>query len=301
MVFKDSVPFDMTLKQVMSSPAGPIVDEDTFDADKLVRSLRRPVHADRLQDQRVRRQERLLQGPDPGQELRQVKYFADEDGRPAGPDRPTSNCRARAVNSPRGQVAKMRSLAGHRLQLQAEHREGQEGLADASIPVCAWRQPRVVTDDRPEEPSTSIPRCTPDGLGHDDRDAYGDGTVPRRFGPRTTTPRVRCPEVPAQAPPNGSHRRLDPLPGSDYDPTTTCFFRDGNFERLLQQGSQRSSEGTSPFLKFRLRPKIPSRCCRVPRSPSLREGSPSTLPSFAATSVTRAEHELGLSPTAMTR
>ena len=25
----------MTLKQVMSSPAGPIVDEDTFDADKL--------------------------------------------------------------------------------------------------------------------------------------------------------------------------------------------------------------------------------------------------------------------------
>ena len=34
-VFKDSVPFDVTLKQVMSSPAGPIVDEDTFDADKL--------------------------------------------------------------------------------------------------------------------------------------------------------------------------------------------------------------------------------------------------------------------------
>ena len=32
-VFKDSVPFDVTLKQVMSSPAGPIVDEDTFDAD----------------------------------------------------------------------------------------------------------------------------------------------------------------------------------------------------------------------------------------------------------------------------
>ena len=34
-VFKDSVPFDVTLKQIMSSPAGPIVDEDTFDADKL--------------------------------------------------------------------------------------------------------------------------------------------------------------------------------------------------------------------------------------------------------------------------
>ena len=34
-VFKDSVPFDVTLKQVMSSPAGPIVDEEVFDADKL--------------------------------------------------------------------------------------------------------------------------------------------------------------------------------------------------------------------------------------------------------------------------
>lgn len=62
-VFKDSVPFDVTLKQVMSSPAGPIVDEDTFDADKLTdadtivskKAFAGPVHADRLQDQRVRR------------------------------------------------------------------------------------------------------------------------------------------------------------------------------------------------------------------------------------------------------
>ena len=34
-VFTDAVPFDVTLKQVMSSPAGPIVDEDSFAADKL--------------------------------------------------------------------------------------------------------------------------------------------------------------------------------------------------------------------------------------------------------------------------
>ncbi|TPF87395.1 peptide ABC transporter substrate-binding protein [Bifidobacterium sp. UTCIF-37] len=34
-VFKDTVPYDVTLKQVLSSPAGPIVDEDSFDADKL--------------------------------------------------------------------------------------------------------------------------------------------------------------------------------------------------------------------------------------------------------------------------
>ncbi|MBT1172239.1 peptide ABC transporter substrate-binding protein [Bifidobacterium sp. MA2] len=34
-VFKDSVPYDVTLKQVLSSPAGPIVDEDSFSADKL--------------------------------------------------------------------------------------------------------------------------------------------------------------------------------------------------------------------------------------------------------------------------
>ena len=64
-VFKDSVPFDVTLKQVMSSPAGPIVDEDTFDAGyarptptpivskKACAPL--PVHADRLQDRRARR------------------------------------------------------------------------------------------------------------------------------------------------------------------------------------------------------------------------------------------------------
>lgn len=34
-VFKDSVPFDVTLKQVLSSPAGPIVDDESFDADKI--------------------------------------------------------------------------------------------------------------------------------------------------------------------------------------------------------------------------------------------------------------------------
>ena len=52
------------------------------------------IHADRLQDQRVRRlrQERLLQGPDPGQELRRAgqilrRRLQPEDGRPAGPDR----------------------------------------------------------------------------------------------------------------------------------------------------------------------------------------------------------------------
>ncbi|MEE1296613.1 MAG: ABC transporter substrate-binding protein [Bifidobacterium sp.] len=34
-VFNSSVPYDVTLKQVMSSPAGPIVDEEVFAADKL--------------------------------------------------------------------------------------------------------------------------------------------------------------------------------------------------------------------------------------------------------------------------
>ena len=34
-VFKSAVPFDVTLKQVLSSPAGPIVDEDSFSADSL--------------------------------------------------------------------------------------------------------------------------------------------------------------------------------------------------------------------------------------------------------------------------
>lgn len=34
-VFNAAVPFDVTLKQVLSSPAGPIVDEDVFSADAL--------------------------------------------------------------------------------------------------------------------------------------------------------------------------------------------------------------------------------------------------------------------------
>lgn len=34
-VFNAKVPFDVTLKQVMSSPAGPIVDEEVFDTDKV--------------------------------------------------------------------------------------------------------------------------------------------------------------------------------------------------------------------------------------------------------------------------
>ena len=34
-VFTDAVPYDVTLKQVLSSPAGPIVDDEVFDADKL--------------------------------------------------------------------------------------------------------------------------------------------------------------------------------------------------------------------------------------------------------------------------
>jgi peptide/nickel transport system substrate-binding protein len=34
-VFKDSVPYDVTLKQVLSSPAGPIVDDEVFSASKL--------------------------------------------------------------------------------------------------------------------------------------------------------------------------------------------------------------------------------------------------------------------------
>lgn len=34
-VFNSKVPFDVTLKQVMSSPAGPIVDDEVFSADKI--------------------------------------------------------------------------------------------------------------------------------------------------------------------------------------------------------------------------------------------------------------------------
>ena len=71
-VFHSAVKDDVTLKQALSSPAGPIVDEESFSADRCQhhrqgQRLRRPVQAHLLQGERGPGicQERFLQGFDP--------------------------------------------------------------------------------------------------------------------------------------------------------------------------------------------------------------------------------------------
>ena len=87
-VFTDSVPFDVTLKQVMSSPAGPIVDEDSFDADKLTdadtivskKAFAGPysLTAFKLNETAAYEKNKDYQGLTPAKnDAVQVKYFAD--------------------------------------------------------------------------------------------------------------------------------------------------------------------------------------------------------------------------------
>ncbi|NMM92965.1 peptide ABC transporter substrate-binding protein [Bifidobacterium sp. DSM 109957] len=87
-VFTDSVPFDVTLKQVMSSPAGPIVDEDSFDADKLTdadtivskKAFAGPysLTAFKLNETAAYAKNKDYQGLTPAKnDAVQVKYFAD--------------------------------------------------------------------------------------------------------------------------------------------------------------------------------------------------------------------------------
>ena len=203
-VFKDSVPFDVTLKQVMSSPAGPIVDEDTFDADKLAdaivskKAFAGPytLTAFKINESAAYAKNDSYKGLTPAKNsVVQVKYFADasnlkmavQQGQvdvayrslsPTDIEDLSKDSKVKVVKGPGGEE---RFIAfNFKIQPYGESQPD----ADANK-AKAVRQAVANLIDR-EELSTKVYKGTytpmysfiPDGLsGHDDtlKAAYGDG------------------------------------------------------------------------------------------------------------------------------
>ena len=205
-VFKDSVPFDVTLKQVMSSPAGPIVDEDTFDADKLTdadtivskKAFAGPytLTAFKINESAAYAKNDSYKGLTPSKNSAvQVKYFADasnlkmavQQGQidvanrslsPTDIEDLSKDSKVKVVKGPGGEE---RFIAfNFKIQPYGESQPD----ADANK-AKAVRQAVANLIDR-EELSTKVYKGTytpmysfiPDGLaGHDDtlKSAYGDG------------------------------------------------------------------------------------------------------------------------------
>lgn len=205
-VFKDSVPFDVTLKQVMSSPAGPIVDEDTFDADKLAdadtivskKAFAGPytLTAFKINESAAYAKNDSYKGLTPAKNsVVQVKYFADasnlkmavQQGQidvanrslsPTDIEDLSKDSKVKVVKGPGGEE---RFIAfNFKIQPYGESQPD----ADANK-AKAVRQAVANLIDR-EELSTKVYKGTytpmysfiPDGLaGHDDtlKSAYGDG------------------------------------------------------------------------------------------------------------------------------
>lgn len=205
-VFKDSVPFDVTLKQVMSSPAGPIVDEDTFDADKLTdadaivskKAFAGPytLTAFKINESAAYAKNDSYKGLTPAKNsVVQVKYFADasnlkmavQQGQidvayrslsPTDIEDLSKDSKVKVVKGPGGEE---RFIAfNFKIQPYGESQPD----ADANK-AKAVRQAVANLIDR-EELSTKVYKGTytpmysfiPDGLaGHDDtlKSAYGDG------------------------------------------------------------------------------------------------------------------------------
>ena len=205
-VFKDSVPFDVTLKQVMSSPAGPIVDEDTFDADKLTdadtivskKAFAGPytLTAFKINESAAYAKNDSYKGLTPAKNSTvQVKYFADasnlkmavQQGQvdvayrslsPTDIEDLSKDSKVKVVKGPGGEE---RFIAfNFKIQPYGESQPD----ADANK-AKAVRQAVANLIDR-EELSTKVYKGTytpmysfiPDGLaGHDDtlKSAYGDG------------------------------------------------------------------------------------------------------------------------------
>ena len=205
-VFKDSVPFDVTLKQVMSSPAGPIVDEDTFDADKLTdadtivskKAFSGPytLTAFKINESAAYAKNDSYKGLTPAKNsVVQVKYFADasnlkmavQQGQidvanrslsPTDIEDLSKDSKVKVVKGPGGEE---RFIAfNFKIQPYGESQPD----ADANK-AKAVRQAVANLIDR-EELSTKVYKGTytpmysfiPDGLaGHDDtlKSAYGDG------------------------------------------------------------------------------------------------------------------------------
>ena len=205
-VFKDSVPFDVPLKQVMSSPAGPIVDEDTFDADKLTdadtivskKAFAGPytLTAFKINESAAYAKNDSYKGLTPAKNSAvQVKYFADasnlkmavQQGQidvanrslsPTDIEDLSKDSKVKVVKGPGGEE---RFIAfNFKIQPYGESQPD----ADANK-AKAVRQAVANLIDR-EELSTKVYKGTytpmysfiPDGLaGHDDtlKSAYGDG------------------------------------------------------------------------------------------------------------------------------
>ncbi len=205
-VFNSKVPFDVTLKQVMSSPAGPIVDDEVFSADKITdadtivsgKAFAGPYQIDsfKLNEAVSYSKNGNYQGLTPVKNSGvQVKYFADasnlkmavEQGQvdvayrslsPTHIEDLGKNSKVKVVKGPGGEV---RMLAfNFKLQPYGESQKD----ADAAK-AKAVRQAVANLIDR-EELSTKVYKGTytpmysfiPDGLaGHDDtlKSAYGDG------------------------------------------------------------------------------------------------------------------------------
>ena len=205
-VFKDSVPFDVTLKQVMSSPAGPIVDEGTFDADKLAdadtivskKAFAGPytLTAFKINESAAYAKNDSYKGLTPAKNsVVQVKYFADasnlkmavQQGQidvanrslsPTDIEDLSKDSKVKVVKGPGGEE---RFIAfNFKIQPYGESQPD----ADANK-AKAVRQAVANLIDR-EELSTKVYKGTytpmysfiPDGLaGHDDtlKSAYGDG------------------------------------------------------------------------------------------------------------------------------
>ena len=205
-VFKDSVPFDVTLKQVMSSPAGPIVDEEVFDADKLTdadtivkgNAFAGPykLTAFKMNETASYEKNDSYKGLTPAKnDVIQVKYFADasnlklnvQQGQidvafrsltPTDIEDLSKDSKVKGVKRPGGEE---RFIAfNFKIQPYGESQPD----ADANK-AKAVRQAVANLIDR-EELSTKVYKGTytpmysfiPDGLaGHDDtlKSAYGDG------------------------------------------------------------------------------------------------------------------------------
>lgn len=205
-VFKSSVPNDVTLKQVLSSPAGPIVDEESFDADKLTpadtivkdNAFAGPysLTAFKLNEAASYEKNKNYQGLTPAKnDAVQVKYFADasnlkmavEQGQidvafrsltPTDIDDLSKNEKVKVVKGPGGEER----LLVFNMKIQP-YGESQPD-ADAAK-AKAVRQAAANLIDR-EELATKVYKDTytpmysfiPDGLaGHDDtlKATYGDG------------------------------------------------------------------------------------------------------------------------------
>jgi peptide/nickel transport system substrate-binding protein len=206
-VFKAAVPFDVTLKQVLSSPAAPIVDEQVFSADKLTpadeivkgNAFAGPykLASFTMNESAAYEKNSAYQGLTPAKnQAVQVKYFADasnlkmavQEGqvdvatRSLSPTDISDLEKGGKVNVIKGPGGEERFIAFN-MKLQPFGESQPDADATKAVAV---RQAVADLIDR-EELSTKIYKDTytplysfiPDGLaGHEDtlKKAYGDGT-----------------------------------------------------------------------------------------------------------------------------